>query len=145
MTPWIWRSAAEQREECLIAPGGRAAAGLTLPGYQPLPHRSLERLQLPIVMRRAKVARCSASHAGRSTRSAPRSLPSQSSPCERRPPAETTSPISAQIHRSPPANLQVTALHPSEPRPVIKVRARQGLAEIDAAGLRPELPTPSKY
>jgi len=29
--------------------------------------------------------------------------------------------------------------------PVIKVRARQGLAEIDAAGLRPELPTPSKY
>src|SRR5262249_59883727 len=114
---WIGRRPAAQREEFVIAPGGHAAAGLPRPAPQPLPHRSLERLPAPIVMRRAKVARCSASHAGRSTRSAPRSLPSQSSPCERRPLDETTSPISALIPRSPPANLQVTTLHPSEPRP----------------------------
>jgi hypothetical protein len=61
--------------------------------------------------------RCWRTHARRRTRAAPWLLPKPSSLGERPPPDEITSPDSAQIHLSSPANLQATALHPSEPRP----------------------------
>jgi hypothetical protein len=38
--------------------------------------------------------------------------------------------VSAQIHRSPPANLQATALRPSESRPGDKVRTRGALEQV---------------
>ena len=94
---------------------------LALPGCQLLPRRGRERFRLAAA---CAEPRCSMLREPRwdaytiCTATAPEAVFTVRTHVT----DETTSPVSAQIHRSLPVNLQATALCPSEPDPVTKVR-----------------------
>jgi hypothetical protein len=101
-----------------LAPG-RPCRG-RVPAARP-PGAASPRPSTPPARRRrapSRCARCSATRAGRTTRSGPRPPPTRSSRCARTPPGETTShgehlPLSAQFRDPGDRNSQVTALRPS--------------------------------
>lgn len=95
---------------------GRAPSGPSSAAPAPRPSAPLR----PARHASSQGAQCSASHAARTTRSAPPAPLRQPSPCERKPPDGDSKPrsrLSAQIRRPPPLTPQLTALQSSEPRP----------------------------
>jgi len=106
------------------SPGGQVQVELTLPGRQPLVRRGLERLQLSVIMRRAKML------------DAPRATPGDVHDLHR---DRLEAVFTVRTYAAPrdyepllvrkstglhPQNLQATALRPSEPRPGDKSQVR---------------------